>query len=154
MIFISYSRRDTAVVARLSQDLQRLNPWFDRELVGAEEWWSSILAKIRSCDLFIFLMSRSSLDSAACKAELAYAVATHRRVLPISIDEVPTQTAPAAINAMNVKELSLDGRDNLTEVQSTMLALPERDLPSPMPDEPEMPITDLSSIQRSCRRRR
>ena len=148
MIFLSYARRDSAAIARLNADLERLDPWFDSEISGGADWWNTILAKIRESEMFIFLVSRYSVDSRACQAELDYAVQTRRRILPISVDDVPLELVPPSIARRDVIELKQDGRDNLTEVQGALLDLPYEDVPSPPPTPPGIPFTDLSKIRR------
>ena len=67
-IFISYARRDETVVQALHVDIERSRRevWYDRELEGGQSWWDTILATIRSCDLFLFVLSPDSITSRAC----------------------------------------------------------------------------------------
>ena len=58
-IFISYARQDQAAVEVLNADLERarFQVWMDKELIGGDSWWDTTLEQIRSCDLYIFVLS-------------------------------------------------------------------------------------------------
>ena len=85
--FVSYSRRDAKAVEALHADIELagLSAWFDREVEGGQLWWDVILERIRSCEIFVVALSPDSLASKACQAELAYAVALQRTLLPVMV---------------------------------------------------------------------
>src|SRR3712207_78845 len=89
-LFASYSRKDEAAVGELISDLQRahLSVWHDQELRGGDPWWQDILSRIRQCDVFLFLLSRNSLASKPCLAELSYARALGLPILPVQVGHV------------------------------------------------------------------
>jgi hypothetical protein len=60
-LFVSYSRRERAAVDKLTAALRRAHEevWLDEELGGGEAWWRKILEQIRSCEVFIFALSKS-----------------------------------------------------------------------------------------------
>src|SRR4051812_23840413 len=89
-VFISYSRRDEAVVRSLVADLVRahVDVWLDEELVGGESWWTTIIHEIRDCTVFVFALSDNSLSSKPCRAELEYARALERPILPVQVGPV------------------------------------------------------------------
>jgi len=120
-IFISYARQDQAAVETLNADLERarVHVWMDEELTGGESWWDTILEQIRACDLYIFGLSPDSLRSGACKAELDYAIALDRPLLPVLVRDVAIQLAHPAIARTQMVDyrkrsmdslLALDGR--------------------------------------------
>ena len=98
-IFISYARKDRAAAETLRHDLERARSsvWLDDELTGGQAWWETILGQIRSCELFVFALSPDSLRSKACQAELRYAIALQRPLLPVMVRAVSVQLAPPAI---------------------------------------------------------
>lgn len=53
------------------RDLEEMgqNVWFDHDLSGGQVWWDQILDRIRQCELFVFLLSSTSLDSTGCQSE-------------------------------------------------------------------------------------
>jgi TIR domain len=71
-IFISYSRQSEAMARNLVNDFESLGytVWFDQELSGGQAWWDHILAMIRDCDVFVFLLDSNALNSTACKARI------------------------------------------------------------------------------------
>jgi hypothetical protein len=86
-VFVSYSSRDRDAVKSLTQDLQDADEqvWMDQRLAGGEAWWRAILEQIRGCDVFIFALSQSSIDSKPCQAELQYAQALGLPILPVQV---------------------------------------------------------------------
>src|SRR5258708_5019833 len=88
-IFISYSKRRNEVKS-LADDLEGMghSVWFDREITGAYLWWDKILQEILRCDLFVYALTPEVLDSKACEAELHYAQALEKRILPIMLIKV------------------------------------------------------------------
>jgi hypothetical protein len=61
--FVSYSRKSEAAAKALVADLENLGhtPWFDQDLSGGQAWWDQILATIRGCDIFVFVLDPDSL---------------------------------------------------------------------------------------------
>ena len=84
-IFLSYSRKDEAVVKLLAQGFEAAHKeiWYDHDLTGGDSWWDTILKKIRSATVFIFVLSEDSLHSKPCLAELKYAEDLDRSVVPV-----------------------------------------------------------------------
>ena len=62
--------------------------WFDQELGGGDAWWNAILEQIRSCDVFIVALSNNWLQSKPSLAELRYAQALNRPILPVRVGPV------------------------------------------------------------------
>jgi hypothetical protein len=149
-IFISYARRDTRTVNELVSDVRRAQreAWFDQELGGGQPWWDAILERIRNADLFIFALSPDSVVSRACRAELAYAVACDRPLLPVLVNEVNVELAPDPIGATQIA----DYRERTPETAMALLMALERvraapPLPDPLPGPPPAPITDLGPLR-------
>src|SRR3954454_20635760 len=89
-LFVSYSRKDEAAVRKLIADLGQAHlwVWHDQELRGGDPWWQDILRRIRQCDVFLFALSKNSLTSKPCLAELSYARALGLPVLPVQVGPV------------------------------------------------------------------
>jgi hypothetical protein len=128
-IFISYARKDRGAIEALHADLEyaHYQVWMDNELSGGQAWWDAILEQIRACDLYIFALSPASLRSRACSAELDYALALSRPLLPARIRDVAIQLAPPAIarhadrrlpNALDRFRVGLDGRNRQLSASS------------------------------------
>ena len=82
-VFISYNRQSESTVRTLAEDIKQLGKtvWFDQELSGGQAWWDQILAEIRNCDVFVFVLTTESLNSEACKREYKYAGALGKTIL-------------------------------------------------------------------------
>ena len=99
-VFISYSRSDGDQVANLRSEIEAIGgaAWLDTRLSGGQDWWTSILAEIRQCDLFILAVSRASLASEACTSETDYAISVGRPVLPVVVAPVDLGLLPRRCN--------------------------------------------------------
>jgi hypothetical protein len=97
-IFFSYSRSNLDVVMQVIQDLKAvgIDAWHDQTLTGGQRWWNNILSNIRNCEIFIFALSPESLDSEACKSELAYAAQLGKTILPVLVAEGINRSASSA----------------------------------------------------------
>jgi serine/threonine kinase PknH len=94
-LFVSYPSQDRSAIDPLTTALRRARQqvWFDDELGGGEAWWKEILEQIRSCEVFIVALSNRLLESKPCQAELRYAQALQRPILPIRIGPVDSMRA-------------------------------------------------------------
>lgn len=85
-IFISYSRRDSEFVERLSVALERYGfpTWEDvKAIAGGDVWKAAISRAVRECDAFLIVLSPQSADSENVSKELAVATKHARRILPV-----------------------------------------------------------------------
>ena len=149
-LFISYARRDSPAVDGLHHDLARANHhvWFDRKLEGGQRWWDEVLKQIRTCELFVFVLSPESLKSKACRAELAYATVLERPILPVLVGAVNIDLAPEPLGQLNV----LNYRERTPESAIDLLmavggTTSPKMLPDPLPPSPPPPITNLGPIR-------
>jgi hypothetical protein len=150
-VFISYAREDNDVAKILADDISHLGheSWLDQELTGGQAWWSEILANVRRCDVFVFLLSRQSLNSVACSREYNYATAVRKVILPILVsDGVSTNVLPPPLAELQF----VDYRQRADRAAAFRLAKafaqlpPGRALPNPLPPEPAVPLSYLGGI--------
>ncbi|MEP7112944.1 MAG: TIR domain-containing protein [Ilumatobacteraceae bacterium] len=149
-IFVSYARRDREAVDALLQDIRRArhDVWVDEELTGGQAWWSTILGTIRGADLFVVALSPDWLNSKACNAELQYAVACNRSVLPIMVARVSPQMAPPAVaNAQILDYVERTPDAAISLVTALSMALPAALLPQPLPPEPLVPMSYMNTFR-------
>ena len=149
-IFISYARKDAPAVATLRADLERAKreSWHDAELTGGQAWWDTILAAIRTSDVFLIALSPDWLRSRACKSEYLYAVACGRRVLAVKVAEVRPELAPPEIansQIIDYRERTADAAIALITALATLP--PATALPSPLPVPPPVPMSYLSTYR-------
>jgi Tol biopolymer transport system component len=149
-IFISYARQDQAAVEALNGDLERarLQVWMDEELIGGESWWDTILEQIRSCDLYIFALSPNSLRSRACKAELDYAIALSRPLLPVLMQDVAIQLAHPAIARTQMVDYRKRSMESLLALMAVVANRPPAPpLPDPLPAAPTTPMSYMNEFR-------
>lgn len=88
-LFVSYSRKDRSFVNWLIPLLQRVyghdHVWFDNKLYGGERWKEALFHQIRESDVFLYLLSKHSLESSHCRAEYEEAIKAHKAILPVLI---------------------------------------------------------------------
>ena len=151
MIFVSYSSkdRDTPAFEKLRADLRSLNQphWVDEALTGGRTWWEEILEQIRSCQVFLPVLTAASLKSIACQREVEYALALRRHVVPVALEEISDTDIPPALRLIH----RIDYRGRASDPDSatgSVLRLEEalRDknatpipLPDPLPTPPDVP---------------
>lgn len=96
-IFISYSRTDIKTVKFLEPQIHNIygyaSLWYDKGIVGADDWWQRIVGEIRDCQLFLYLMSDESVKSEYCQKELHKAIYNRKTVLPVLL-KTYTQAYP------------------------------------------------------------
>ena len=149
-IFISYARKDRGGIEALHADLEHAHyqVWMDNELSGGQAWWDAILEQIRACDLYIFALSPASLRSRACSAELDYALALSRPLLPVRIRDVAIQLAPPAIARTQIVDYRTRSIDSaLALIAAIANCPPAASLPDPLPEAPEIPMSYMNQFR-------
>jgi formylglycine-generating enzyme required for sulfatase activity len=96
-LFISYRSSDAAKVDKIAKDLSllkyddgtsRFTTWQDKHNLppASPNWWDAIVDAIELCEMFVFNLSRASLQSEVCRAELDYAHRRNRPIIPVVLD--------------------------------------------------------------------
>ena len=149
-VFVSYNRQSEQHARALAADLHALGhtPWLDQELSGGQAWWELILARIRDCDVFVFVLDPAALRSTACQREYGYAAALGKPVLPVLVtDGVSTSLLPPALSAIQFVDYRDQDRAAAFGLARAMGALaPAAPLPDPLPEPPALPISYLGSL--------
>lgn len=149
VFFVSHASQDRSAIDGLLLVLRRTlaEVWLDDELGGGEAWWQAILEKIRECDVFIIALSNNSLASKPCGAELRYAQALRRPILPVQIGPVDSvRVTPLASTQI------IDYRNPVHDTEIRLIsALQKRQaqcvpLPAALPEEPEVPFAYLMRL--------
>jgi serine/threonine kinase PknH len=148
-LFISYSSLDTGAIEPLRSALRRAHQqvWMDEDLGGGDAWWRTILEQIRNCEVFIVALSNNSLASKPCQAELSYAQALERPILPVQIGPVTSLrvTPFAATQIIDYRNPTAEAGIELiggVQVQRAQL----QPLPSELPEEPPVPFAYLMRL--------
>ena len=149
-IFISYNRQDEDKTKALVIDIEELGHtvWFDHELSGGEEWWQKILHSIRECDIFIFVLSKDSLESTACSLEYGYSNALGKTIIPVLVGEgVSPNLLPPALSKIQFIDYRERDRDAVLHLAKAFTTSPSSlDLPDPLPSPPEVPLSYLGGF--------
>ena len=95
---------------------------------------------MRSSDVFVFALSKSSLGSEACQSELRYALAVGRHLLPVKVTPLDLAVAPDEIRQTQVIDYLERTPDTAIGLARAIMRLgPTPPLPSPLPPAPPMP---------------
>jgi len=103
-IFISYSRKDLAIVDRLDAALRArgFEPLIDRSEISVfEDWWKRIEGLIGKADTVIFVLSPDAVASEICAKEVAHAASLNKRFAPIVCRRVPDSAVPETLRRYN-----------------------------------------------------
>ncbi|CQD21097.1 serine/threonine-protein kinase [Mycobacterium lentiflavum] len=148
-LFISYSSQDRSTVDSLTTALRRgqNQVWFDQELGGGDSWWAKILEQIRECEVFIVALSSNWLQSKPSQAELRYAQALGRPILPVRIGEVDSMRVNplAALQIIDYREPTVDAGIQLVTAVHALRSKPVP-LPDPLPPEPPVPFGYITRL--------
>jgi hypothetical protein len=149
-IFISYNRRNESIVKSLVEDLKTLghSVWFDQELSGGQVWWDRILATIRGCDVFVFVLAQEPLNSTACMREYGYALDLGKPILPVLVAEgVSINLLPPGLSQIQFVDYRKQDRNAAFRLARALTTVPPPEpLPEPLPPPPESPISYLASL--------
>ena len=129
-LFISYSSQDR-IDGRRPDDrpaARAKQVWFDQELGGGDSWWAKILEQIRDCDVFVVALSSNWLQSKPSQAELRYAQALNRPILPVRIGDVDSMRVNplAALQIIDYREPTVDAGIQLVTAVHALRASPCR----------------------------
>ncbi len=148
-LFISYSSQDRLTVDALTTALRRAQQqvWFDQELGGGESWWNKILQQIRECDVFVVALSNNWLQSKPSQAELRYAQALNRPILPVRIGDIDSMRVNplATLQIIDYREPTVDAGIQLVTAIHALQGKPVP-LPDPLPDEPPVPFGYITRL--------
>lgn len=148
-LFISYSSQDRATVDALTTALRRgqNQVWFDQELGGGDSWWAKILEQIRDCEVFIVALSSNWLQSKPSQAELRYAQALNRPILPVRIGDVDSMRVNplAALQIIDYRDPTIDAGIQLVTAVHQLRSKPVP-LPDPLPPEPAVPFGYITRL--------
>lgn len=148
-LFISYSSQDRSTVDALTTALRRgqQQVWFDQELGGGDSWWNKILEQIRNCEVFIVALSNNWLQSKPSQAELRYARALNRPILPVRIGDVDSMRVNplATLQIIDYREPTVDAGIQLVTAVHALQSKPVP-LPDPLPEEPPVPFGYITRL--------
>ncbi|MBK8022728.1 MAG: toll/interleukin-1 receptor domain-containing protein [Chloroflexi bacterium] len=111
-LFVSYSRDDAAWVYELWRALRDENhdAWIDKFIKAAADWWETILQQIEAADGVIYIMTSRSVESVYCRAEIDFALALNKPILPLMLKpcDYPPVLDRRRVQFQRIADLSLD----------------------------------------------
>ncbi len=121
-LFISYSRRDSALADALVVDLEHAQ--FDvtidrRDLPYGEEWQKELGDFIRQADIVVWLVSPDSTSSKWCNWELGEVARLNKRLVPIRIRDVAPELLPEHLGRIHL--LPAEGTYRASEHLGTLV---------------------------------
>jgi len=152
-IFVSYSRSVKTEVGKVIDLLRAIDHevWWDGDIPIMADWWATILNKIEWCDVFIFVVSEKSAQSAYCLAELNYATERNRPILPFVIDDPSKYTIPAEVTPMRAQWYVYNGdpADMISRLKVGMANIhwnKHHDIYAQRPPEPNTNATSIIKL--------
>jgi hypothetical protein len=130
-IFISYARPDQKAVEGLASDMAGLghDVWYDRKLLGGQDWWDEILRQ-------------------PCAAELDYANAVRRPLLPVQVRPVSPDILPPILAHAQFVDYCTPDRQSAIALFSAIQSMPAvAPLPEPLPPAPTLPEPPLHELK-------
>jgi hypothetical protein len=91
-VFVSHSHVDYDKAMWIKEDLERYGLEVfvaHRDITPSLEWRNEIVGQIKSCDLFVALLTFSYKDSHWCDQECGIAFANSKPMLPVAIELMP-----------------------------------------------------------------
>lgn len=132
-IFISYSRKDSEVVARLVQKLEAEGHevWWDMGIPGGTLWQKQIVMGLKKSSAFLLVVSRDSIKSINVLKELTLASEKGKNVYPVFLHdvEVPEEMELAL---SGIQRIDFHSRDFEAASAHLLQALePDEEVPGP-----------------------
>jgi len=90
LTFISYSRNNKDFALELANELRAsgFNIWFDLlDIPTGSRWDDEIERALERCEIFVVILTPSSITSANVKDEIGYAIDSNKRILPILLKD-------------------------------------------------------------------
>lgn len=123
-LFVSYASNDKGSVIELVERLKseaEYNIWTDQELSGGQRWWNNVLNNIDESDCFIPILTPHYISSASCVAQLDYAFALNKTILPLVLQAVELPEAVKKIPFIDISKSSLN--DNFLRTARSLMKI-------------------------------
>jgi hypothetical protein len=91
LTFISYSRADKEFALALATELKQsgFRIWFDQlDIPTGARWDDEIENALKSCDVFMIILTSHSVASPNVRDEINYALGQNKRIMPILLEKV------------------------------------------------------------------
>ncbi|MFP4099722.1 TIR domain-containing protein [Coleofasciculus sp.] len=125
-VFVSYSRTDSDFTRRLNEALQvqGKTTWFDQESIASgSDFQQEIYRGIEGSNIFLFIISPSSVNSPYCADEVEYAVKMNKRVVTVLYRDVPTDQLHPILASVQWIDFKKNGGDFYANFSELVRAL-------------------------------
>ena len=143
-VFLSYSRKDRAIMDSIAGDLRAMGHevWFDDVLTGGQAWWNAVLTQISTCEVFLVVVTPHAADSQACMREAGYANSCRRPIMPVEGAHVVPGMLPRFLADLQFVDYDANDKNTTLRLLNAISTLPEGGpLPDPIPVPPEVPLS-------------
>ncbi|MBQ4548752.1 MAG: toll/interleukin-1 receptor domain-containing protein [Bacteroidales bacterium] len=125
-VFISYSRKDKAIVDEIRQllDANSITYWLDTEKIRTgSEFMGDIVGAIEKSDLVLFISSVNSNASHNVAKEISIADKFKKTILPVRIDDAPySSVIEYDLIGVDYIDYSIRSNESLEKLRKSILA--------------------------------
>ncbi|WP_020526437.1 toll/interleukin-1 receptor domain-containing protein [Flexithrix dorotheae] len=110
-VFIAYATEEEEMANAINHALMKngITTWMDsQDVKGGVDFREAVQEGIEHSDNLLFVISSKSVEEPTCLDELRYAVSLNKRVIPIILEDVPSDKIPEEIKKLK----SINLRDN------------------------------------------
>ena len=140
--FISYSRRNSAFVRRLYNDLMAagVRPWLDRyDIAPGAIWDDAIQRGLDACSHVLIVLSKPAIESRNVHAEWNYADSMGKTLIPLITEKLEPKAIPFRLHGPNWVDFV--AQDYPAALDSLLTVLPVTAPPNPdAAPEPADPV--------------
>jgi WD40 repeat protein len=148
-VFISYSRKDIAFARLIRESLQQseIDTWIDWDRIPiGEKWWNEICGAIQAANTFVFIVSQNSVGSSVCKDEINLALANHKRIIPIVVDDLKPEVIREFIPDLPQFNWIVFEKDHIFQLAENPVASAER------PEDCQVALPKLPQFEQALRK--
>ncbi|WP_017662245.1 TIR domain-containing protein [Baaleninema simplex] len=114
-VFLAYTDENRETAARVCCYLRRegFTVWTNRtDIHAGVEFQQAIDRGIEEADNVVYLLSSASVRSPHCQHELEYALSLNKRIVPVSIEAIPSDRIPLALQNSQYVDLTDNRRES------------------------------------------
>jgi hypothetical protein len=108
LVFLSYSRKDVAIIRQVADLIKGSGGevFRDEESIGPGEIWKeSITLNIESCERMLVFWCRHSKESPHVASEVADGIRLSKKLVPVRFDQTPLNDSLKPFQAIDVRPL-------------------------------------------------
>lgn len=150
-LFLSYARDDADFVHKLAESLRddaQHQVWGEGRSLSDEHWWEMTLDQIEAAECFIYVLTPRAAASTYCLAELQYALAFQKPILPLvlrladlppALSDAPVVNVTGSLSETHMAVERALSRIQVQRYQGQFSAPPH---PPTRPSQPELQPDD------------